>query len=37
MAKLSAIALITVGVAPLQSAKNPYYFVILRNASTTFL
>jgi len=37
MAKLRAIALITVGVAPLHKAKKPYYLVILLNASTTFL
>jgi hypothetical protein len=37
IAKFKAIALITVGVAPLHNAKNPYYLVILENAFPTLV
>lgn len=37
IAKFKATALMTVGVAPLHKAKNPYYLVILENALNTLV
>jgi len=37
IAKFKAMALITVGVAPLQRAIKPYSFVILANALPTLV
>jgi hypothetical protein len=37
IAKFKTTALMTVGVAPLQRAENPYYLVILENALNTLV